>query len=504
MIFEKSFNNKINNKLSVDKIIAFFNYKPTSEQIQAINNILTLLTDDSMQYIGIYGYAGTGKTYIICNIIKYLSENTDLNIALTAPTNKAVIILEEKYKSINNNITNKINFLTIHKLFGYKTTYQTNGELKFELSQFINLIKSYDLIVIDECSMINSKLTIDIYTITQKYPNKKFIFLGDPAQLPPVNEQLSLLFSKNIDNINIESENYLILHDFKNFLKKLNKNSIILTKIMRNRLKNLTEFNLVVRKWVIGESKILNFDINCNSIKWYSQEEKKKWINTLINYCNNSSKNIKYNSNIILCYTNKATDEYNNKIRNKILGTNTNEEYVVGDTIIFNKYYFDKEDNKFYTSEQAKIISIKSEKIIIDNSKFKHLKLTGKKIFEIYVIIINNMKHNKNVEIKVVKNKHIKKLESLQETISNKIKNLNMLKINNINKIWEDYNNMYVNKFAEINMGFSITCHKSQGSTFTNVFIDLGDLNKNPNEEEKKKCIYTACSRASRTIHILI
>jgi ATP-dependent exoDNAse (exonuclease V) alpha subunit len=74
-------------------------------------------------------------------------------------------------------------------------------------------------------------------------------------------------------------------------------------------------------------------------------------------------------------------------------------------------------------------------------------------------------------------------------------------KINNLYKNWQ---NIIIDKFAQLNYGYSITVHKSQGSTFTNVFIDILDILSNNNTEETSKCLYTAITRSSNRLELLI
>ena len=48
---------------------------------------------------------------------------------------------------------------------------------------------------------------------------------------------------------------------------------------------------------------------------------------------------------------------------------------------------------------------------------------------------------------------------------------------------------------ASIKNGYAITCHKSQGSTYTNVFIDQNDMEHNHKQLEKWKLKYVAMTR---------
>ena len=48
-----------------------------------------------------------------------------------------------------------------------------------------------------------------------------------------------------------------------------------------------------------------------------------------------------------------------------------------------------------------------------------------------------------------------------------------------------------------------MTVHKSQGSTYNRVFVDMKDIIKrNPKERESYQCLYTAVTRASKEIHV--
>ena len=73
-----------------------------------------------------------------------------------------------------------------------------------------------------------------------------------------------------------------------------------------------------------------------------------------------------------------------------------------------------------------------------------------------------------------------------------------------IRKIWQAYNKTFIDQFANVNYGFSCTVHKSQASTFKNVYIDLDDILLNKKQLEGKRCLYTALTRASNQLNILV
>ena len=71
--------------------------------------------------------------------------------------------------------------------------------------------------------------------------------------------------------------------------------------------------------------------------------------------------------------------------------------------------------------------------------------------------------------------------------------------------IWSYLYESVIDIFADISYGYCITTHKSQGSTFNNVYVDMNNIIfKNTNMEESYRCLYTAITRTSDKLGILI
>jgi hypothetical protein len=58
------------------------------------------------------------------------------------------------------------------------------------------------------------------------------------------------------------------------------------------------------------------------------------------------------------------------------------------------------------------------------------------------------------------------------------------------------------NEYLDIRSPHALTCHKSQGSTFREVFIDLSDISKNNKWYEVARLVYVAITRASHTVYV--
>jgi len=83
----------------------------------------------------------------------------------------------------------------------------------------------------------------------------------------------------------------------------------------------------------------------------------------------------------------------------------------------------------------------------------------------------------------------------------------NLLKLKAIEKkgrdrSWLDYYD-FMRNFADISYGYSITAHKSQGSTYNTTFVLEDDIDVNLNVVERNRIKYTAYTRSSKKVYIL-
>lgn len=116
----------------------------------------------------ISGGPGTGKTYTAGRLISLLAQLGELEIVLAAPTGKAAARLQGSLQSTAN-----IKAKTLHSLLGVKKTKESEP-----------LTLSADVVLIDECSMIDIKMMVKLLGSLKN--GARLIMLGDPCQLPPV------------------------------------------------------------------------------------------------------------------------------------------------------------------------------------------------------------------------------------------------------------------------------------------------------------------------------
>ena len=131
-------------------------------------------------YTTIVGYAGTGKTTLVKFIVDALKLHSS-KVVYIAYTGKAALVLRNKGCE---------NAMTAHRLL-YHSDEQPDGT--FVHTPKKKLEKNYSLIVCDEASMLPQEM-IDVLLSH----NVHVLFLGDNAQLPPIEGKQTILDNPDV------------------------------------------------------------------------------------------------------------------------------------------------------------------------------------------------------------------------------------------------------------------------------------------------------------------
>lgn len=174
----------------------------SAEQEEALKRIHAWLKapdDQWMFYLG--GYAGTGKTYLLHHLINGL----DKQPICLCPTGKAASVLQKKLKSVAVNTIHSALYVPVspslldlmrleEQLLNCPTETsliqmiqdekKKLSERKITFAEKDNVkIRPHDFVIIDEASMVTSKMLDDL-----EKTMAKVLFVGDPGQLPPVGD----------------------------------------------------------------------------------------------------------------------------------------------------------------------------------------------------------------------------------------------------------------------------------------------------------------------------
>lgn len=141
------------------------NWSP--EQDNALLAVDRWLKNRDSQVFRLFGYAGAGKT----TMARHIAENAGGDVAFAAFTGKAAHVMRQKGCA---------GATTIHSLIYRPSSMEEEGEPSFTI-RYDAPAADADLIIIDECSMVDEDLGADLLSF-----KKPVLVLGDPAQLPPV------------------------------------------------------------------------------------------------------------------------------------------------------------------------------------------------------------------------------------------------------------------------------------------------------------------------------
>lgn len=446
-------------------------------QQQAIDKLSDWYNSDELECT-LEGYAGTGKTYILRYFLEHI---VNKSFTITAPTHKALRVLEAQVGR---------NGMTLHSLHGLKPNIDLQN-FDIENPQFDPLnpskIQNYNLVVIDECSMINK----DLFQLNRSRAVEykvKILYVGDSLQLPPVNEEISLTFATVKNKITL---NEVVRQEKGNPLLEL-------FELLRDDIKNHGNkfLNYIVR----NRSNISN-DVGYEIVPSITFKNK------LIEEFNSDSFHKNIDHLRITAYTNKAVSDWNTLIRNSIVGKdadiiNINDLLLSYNTIvdefkepiILNSEDYILEDIRPYISdEEIKTFAVNLKSmydghitqpfLIVDSKDVSFLKY--KEILKhLYNRAANRVQHGWYVYYKF-KNRFLTNIKFSIDTIQGQ---------------------KWINK--DIDYGYSMTVHKTQGSTFDNVAIDLTDIvfcntryGRVENDIDiRNKLMYVALSRARNKV----
>ena len=489
----------------------------------------------------ITGVAGSGKSYTILNTFNNI--NVDLSkkkICFSAPTN-SVVEASKKHKKTLEQYFKKVDYFTTSALLGEKCVYDNNGDKSFVIRDKYIKIDKYDIVVIDEVSMVK-KQHIDYIKNNHK---SLFILLGDKNQLDPVessdtsildNYNISLTQNMRCSDDLINKINLFLIHNIENY-----KNNYInfineFYKLAYN-LKNDKNIYVIHKQEDLIELYIKLYKNDLTIIGNYKNE-------TCVKLNNSIQEQIIFNNNIS-CIDNyfvgqqivflEAYEDYNTSDFDTIENIKTSKYvFEIIDSTIFiknientlldskqiDKYYEKIKDEKC-TSKLCNTYTIEDKNLykyqvlfnyLISISKTnKNIRLLFKKMNDFEDVYVNMITLQKN-KIKVLHSNYITKHINLYNSIKKDINNLNKLITKSQLKIKNFYNTFIIQTlyyildkyridiFAKISSAFSCTIHRLQGCSIQNMFVNVEDIFKMLEDKNKLKCLYTAISRCSKIL----
>jgi exodeoxyribonuclease-5 len=464
-------------------------YKPivdistlNGDQKKAFDELKDFIHDKNDDNIYVLkGWAGTGKTYCVSFLVRYVLDVIYPNknwykIAVTGPTNKSVRVIK-KTTGIKNV---RVAFQTIHKLLGLTERITSDGQQEFvNQGDFEPQIRKTKLLIIDEVSMLNDDL---FHEILRYRSDIKIICMGDPAQIPPVGKPDCIPFRDEL----LEMYGIKTL-ELKTIMRQKGDNPIIDTSVLiRTDLEN-PYIETGVESMLNDKGEGIEFlNLNSSTIR-------ESFNDILSSYFNSEEFKEDPEYSKIIAWR-KTVEKMNQLVRKVIYGDESiGSKILLGEKLIANNPIIEMGQILFNTNDEFTVdkFEIKKEKVRVADEE------GSLKYYETGVTFLNDEEKKVTYFIDILHEDS----ESYFFVLANKLKKIAIEKRGK-EKSWIKYYD-FIRRFADVSYAYSITAHKSQGSTYTTAFVLEDDIDVNPNVIERNRIKYTAYTRSSKKLYVL-
>lgn len=467
----------------------YFTFPLRKNQEQAFSEIIRFLKDDTQKVFILKGYAGTGKTTLMGGLIKYLNKHKQF-FALLASTGRAAKILSDKTKTRATTVHGHI-YLFKDLSEDLEEMSNKQHDLNVDDKGQINLVfdlrpivsETTKIYIIDEASMISDTVekgnsfaqfgTGDLLSDILRYDEKgKFIFVGDPCQLPPINQLNSPALSAKY--ITQKYAVHASEFELTEIVRQASDNGIIKASM---RLRELYYSNPKVNfaKFPVkGHSNIQLHNSHVNLLNTYIQTVK--------------NKGFAYST--LICQLNKQCADLNAIIRQALF--KTEERLVPGDLLLVtqNNYISNFVNGDLIMVHQ---VGDKELRCGLTFRKVEVSELSSDKRFNVLLIedilygTATNLNNKQHKDLMIDYFKRMRANGIFQR--DPKFKE-NML------------NDPYLNALKAV-YGYALTCHKSQGGEWDEVFLYLDNKIHGLKKPSIYQWFYTALTRTRNQFHIV-
>jgi hypothetical protein len=320
--------------------------------------------------------------------------------------------------------------------------------------------------------------------------NKKIIFIGDNAQLPPVN----MNFSPALDGKYLQENCNLVSSEFE------------LTEVVRQKaesgiLHNATKLRQSLKANIFNQ---LDIETSFNDINKTKHEE---LLSKYLEACNNSIDE----ETIIVAYSNSSVKEYNDFVRNHFFpnqNTITVKDKII---LVSNNYNYPQMEllngdfgivKEVSTINESRTIKLKRK-----NRRNETIEINVPLTFRNVIITFTDEEFKKHdIQCKIIENLLYSRHRDLSSDelkalyIDFKIRNE---KLKSGTKEFKDAirSDVYFNALR-IKFGYAVTCHKAQGGEWANTFLNcktsMGYFNSS-----YFRWLYTGITRAKENLYTL-
>lgn len=436
-----------------------------------VSEFVTEKKDDNILILR--GYAGTGKSSMIALLVGSLSV-VGQRAVLLAPTGRAAKVLSAYSKK---------KAFTIHKKIYFSNA--EGGQVRFRLK---NNTHRNTLFIVDESSMIGEdssggrifdrgSLLHDLVQYVEGGDNCKLIFVGDTAQLPPVHLMLSPAL--NPEKLEYEFNKTVPVHE--------------LEEVVRQQLDSGILFNATrLREFIASEDTsqfIFQMEDFPDVVRLQDGNEFMELLSGAL------QKDVE-DSTVLIVRSNKRANQYNQSIRQRILFLES--DLAIGDSLMVVK------NNYHWLSEEDPAGFIANGDTLRVQKIHTYKELYGFKFAQVTVQMADYPDQDPFETTLLLDTLHANTASLSQEQSQQLYQKVNedyahiTSKYKRLQKVKE---NPYFNAL-QVKYSYAITCHKSQGGQWREVFVEMPYLPEGPSVAFYR-WLYTALTRAQEKLYLI-
>ena len=455
-----------------------------AEQAEVISSIHDFITGDQHDTFILKGYAGTGKTFLMQHLATELSEKKSA-FAFLATTGRAATVLKGKTGFEARTIHGEL--YQFHEVDGDNKDIPADAAVDAfgQMKLIFNLRAKDDsrkIYIVDEASMVSTESNNEISyaefgsgnlleDLLTAVDDNKIIFVGDPCQLPPVGQSSSPALDETYLN---EIGRKVKSAELQNIVRTKSGNDIL---TLAHNIRNMVGAKAAERWVKLPAGGMNNCIVHANEVELLQKY--------LDHFSAKGGRDC-----IAIAQTNAACHRINEAVR-KHLYNEANAPLKVGDMLMVtqNNYMVPLTNGDF-----AEVVSIGEEcteaGLNFLEVKVKH-QLTDK---EYEILLSTDVLYGSGTNLDKDQQRNLMisfshRMRSKRIGPNSAAYKENMKKDEYLNSLRATY-------------GYAVTCHKSQGGEWDNVFLFLNKSMYGMPMNDMCRWWYTAVTRAKHTLHL--
>lgn len=456
-----------------EKIEQKLPFRPNTTQQNALKLVSQFVLEPTVKdrVFVLRGYAGTGKTSLVGALVKTMSE-MNMRTVLMAPTGRAAKVFSIMADSPA---------LTIHK-----TIYrQRKFNVDFEGFQLMDNRQSGTLFICDEASMISTlnesspfgtgNLLDDLIEYVYSGTQCRLMLIGDTAQLPPVGQKRSPALEQDV----------LRGYGLEVF-------SVELKEVARQQLDSGILANATMLRTMLANGQTDSLPrIMCKDYTDVKRIDGYELLEAL----SSSYYREGLDETIIVTRSNLRANRFNQGVRNQIL--EREEELSPGDRLLVvkNNYFWGKEFDNLPFIANGDVVEVRRVCETTEKYGFRFAEIEiGLPDYDIEtnaIVLLDTL---------TVDGPSLT-VEDQQRLFANVMADYSHIPSQR-DRIKAVKDNRYFNAL-QVKYGYCVTCHKSQGGQWEDVYLDLGYINPEHLGIDFYRWLYTAFTRARKTLYLV-